>query len=70
MFTIILQAFLGHGPSWQGFEHGCPQSNFGKLQGNLHGPGLQGGGWHGLVHVCLLQGNGIPHGIPHDTFTT
>lgn len=63
-----MHAFLGHGPSWQEVEHGCPQSDFGKLHGKVHGPVLQGGGWHGLTHVCRLHGNGKPHGIPHDTF--
>lgn len=67
-FTIILHAIGGHGPLWQGFEHGWLQSDFGKLHGNRHGPVLHGGAWHGLVQVCLLQGSGMPQGIPHDTF--
>lgn len=66
--TFCLQLLSGHGGLWHGLPQGCPHKVLWMLQGCLQGMG-HWPSWHGLLHLCLPQGIGLPQGKPQLKFS-
>lgn len=67
-FTSSLHGLTGQGPEWQAFPQRCLHKALGFGHGWLQDfPFLeQGSLWHGWMHLCVLHGNGLLHGKPHE----